>query len=129
MIESSSLTTRLSFGDSGIRVGLAGAFVQRITASLLLGRLSEVFLRLGTAAPVALEAEAALALARRLASGHGVVHVAHSDGWHRCRSPSWLSATSGDGTGVCCRESGSRVDGWTERWPSCGFKVERTLGG
>jgi hypothetical protein len=74
-----SLTTRLSFGDSGIRVGLAGAFVQRITASLLLGRFGEVFLRLGTVAPVALEAEAALSLARRLASGHGVVHVADGD--------------------------------------------------
>jgi len=78
--EVGSLTTRLSFGDSGIRVGLARAFVQRITASLLLGRLSEVFLRLGTAAPVAPEAEAALSLARRLASSHSVVHVAHGDG-------------------------------------------------
>ena len=84
MIESSSLTTRLSFGDSGIRVGLARAFVQRIAASLLLGRLSEVFLRLGTAAPVALEAEAALSLTRRLASGHSVVHVAHDDGVVDC---------------------------------------------
>ena len=48
--------------------------------------------------------------------------------WHRCRSPSWLSATSGDGTGVCCRESGSRVGERAERWPSCGFSVERALG-
>ena len=37
-----------------------------------------MFFRLGTAAPVALEAEAALSLARRFASGHGVIHVAHS---------------------------------------------------
>ena len=79
MIEGSSLTTRLSFGDRGIRVGLAGAFVQGITASLFLRRLREVFFGLRTAAPVALEAEAALSLARRLASGHSVVHVADGD--------------------------------------------------
>jgi hypothetical protein len=80
-IEVASLTTRLSFGHSGIRVGLARAFVQGIAASLFLRRFSEVFLRLRTAAPVALEAETALSFASwRLASSHGVVHVAHGDG-------------------------------------------------
>jgi hypothetical protein len=71
----SSLTTRLSFGHSGIRVGLAGAFVERITASFFLGRLSNVLLRARTAAPVAFEADATFA--QRSACGGRVIHVVH----------------------------------------------------
>lgn len=79
MTEGSSLTTRLSFGHSGIRVGLAGAFVQGITAPLFLRRLGEMFrLRARTAAAVALEAEATSARVRS-ARGRSVVHVAHGD--------------------------------------------------
>jgi hypothetical protein len=77
----SSLTTRLSFGHSGIRVGFAGAFVQRVAPSLLLGRFSDALLWVRTATTIALETNAARTmLARRLARGRSLVHVAGGDG-------------------------------------------------
>jgi hypothetical protein len=77
----SSLTTRLSFGHSGIRVGFAGAFVQAVSATLLLRRLSDALLWVRTATTITLETNSARAmLARRLARGRSLVHVAHGVG-------------------------------------------------
>lgn len=55
-----SLTSRLSLGDGGIGVCLAGVLPDAVTATLLIGRLVDVFrLRARTTAPIALEAETA----------------------------------------------------------------------